>query len=607
MHHLSARRFAAVMCIINLLMVGIAQGLRVWAASSQPNNLSFWGMNLYLTKRERIGRDNLNLLADTARSGGVQWTREELPWAHIEPSRDDYRTLYDNSLKLTADKGFGIIGMLVTTPPWARDGSCQPRSGFEYFCPPANVHDFAEFARWTVERYDGDGTLDAPGSPRIAYWEIWNEPNYTKLWPRIGGGENAHKRRYGEMLVAAYSAIKAADPTARVLIGGMYIFDGGCWGVGGEPEPLCDGLNFLNASGGVFQQVPSARNAYDIFSIHPYISTDRPDATQIPPRITLEGRIRTTRAWLSDPNSGNRPDQPPIWITEIGWCTASSALCGQSWSEEHQANFLTRSMVIAQRSGAEHVSWFQFEDAFNDPSREYGTASIVNDYNGSAYAPKAAYYAYRTLVQQLDGATPAGTGPIHQHEYLATADFGRSDDVYDYRYTKSAGTIDVLWVPQGSQTRSFPVAGGQQVMVVDRDGTAQSVTPSGGFIQLTLTERPIYVIQGTTRLQVSQTQIGALVRPGTSPAPVTLRITNGGVGSFTWTASEDLPWITLSTTTGSAPGSITVTLDTRNLPAGIHTGTIRIAGTNGAGSVDIPVRVHVSNTIHEIYAPIVLR
>src|SRR5437667_409485 len=83
-----------------------------------------------------------------------------------------------------------------------------------------NVYDYAQFAGWMAERYDGDGIDDAPGSPRIAAWEIWNEPNDTQLWPNIGGGADARKRRYGDLLVAAYQAIKAADPTATVLTGG---------------------------------------------------------------------------------------------------------------------------------------------------------------------------------------------------------------------------------------------------------------------------------------------------------------------------------------------------------------------------------------------------
>src|SRR5262249_58290966 len=119
---------------------------------------------------------------------------------------------------------------------------------------PADVQQFAQFASWMAERYDGDGLQDAPGSPRIAAWEIWNEPNDAGNWSDIGADSNARKRRYGEMLVAAYQAIKAADRTATVLTGGTYLFDQGC------ANGICDGINFLNS---VFTQVPEARQSFD--------------------------------------------------------------------------------------------------------------------------------------------------------------------------------------------------------------------------------------------------------------------------------------------------------------------------------------------------------
>jgi hypothetical protein len=37
------------------------------------------------------------------------------------------RPIYDVSLRLSAQNGFGFIGMLLTTPQWARDPSCRPQ------------------------------------------------------------------------------------------------------------------------------------------------------------------------------------------------------------------------------------------------------------------------------------------------------------------------------------------------------------------------------------------------------------------------------------------------------------------------------------------------
>lgn len=453
----------------------------------QPTTIAYWGMNAYLTKRERLTTgDNLPLLTTMVREANIQWTREELPWDLIEPANGSFSTIYDESLARTAQAGIGIIGMLLTTPQWARDPACAGN----FWCPPANVNEFAQFAAWMVERYDGDGFQDAPGSPRVAAWQIWNEPNDTALWPDIGADANARKRRYGDLLVAAYSAIKTADPTATVLIGGTYIYDGSCAG------GLCDGFNFLNAPGGVFQQVPNARQAFDVFAIHPYIPTNRPDEPQIPRILTVEGRIRNTRDWLDNPAIGR--SDAPIWITEIGWCTTGGACPGNvAVTEEQQANYLVRALVIAQQTGVSHTSWFQFEDAFNNPGRIWGNAAILRDYDAAngRYPGKPAYTAYRTLAAQLAQATVAGKGPVHTQVYDPGQPFSGGGGAYNYRYTRGATIIDVLWRPDDSIAVDFPVTAGKTVTLIDRDGGATGLTPAGGVVRLTLSERPIIVVQ----------------------------------------------------------------------------------------------------------------
>jgi hypothetical protein len=458
-------------------------------APPQPAAISFFGMNLYLTKVERRGAgDNLPLLADLAKQAGVRWTREELVWSLIEPNQNDLRPIYDSSLRLAAQKGFGIIGMLLTTPAWARDPTCRPTRE-AYWCPPASAATYAKFAAWMAERYDGDGYMDAPGSPRIAAWELWNEPNDVGNWADIGANGDARKRRYGELMIAAYQAIKAADPTATVLIGGSYIFDQGCAG------GICDGINFLSGPNGVFRQLPQARRAFDVFATHPYASPTAPDALNIPRIVLIEGTTRAARGWLNSAPIG-RPDAQ-LWLTELGWCTTPGNCPGSlPVSEDQQANYLVRSMVLAQQNGAQHISWFQFEDAFDDPNRLGGNAAIVRNYNGQTYPPKPAYFAYRTLAAQLSSATPAGTGPVHSHVFDPNQPYTNSGGTYDYRYRRGAAVSDVRWRPNDRVGVRFPVTPGVPVTLIDRDGGQAALAPSGGAVQLTLSERPIIVVQG---------------------------------------------------------------------------------------------------------------
>lgn len=575
---------------------GVSAAVKV---AAQPATISYWGMNAYITKRERIGRDNFNVLADTAKSAGVQWTREELPWDLIEPANNDFRSAYDGSLRLTAAKGFGIIGMLLTTPAWARDPACHP-AGPAYWCPPADVNEFAQFAGWMTERYDGDGLNDAPGSPRIAAWEIWNEPNDTLLWPLIAADSStsndpARKRRYGEMLVAAHQAIKAADASAKVLIGGVYVYDGSYC------EALCDGLVFLD---GVFQQVAGAREAFDVLAIHPFIPTVRPDAPSIPRLITIEGRIRSTRARLD--NSYGRPDAP-IWITEIGWCTEGTCPGGVQVSEDQQANYLIRSMVVAQQNGVQHTSWFQFEDAFNDLGREWAGAAIVRSYDGSGYAPKAAYYAYRTLAQRLAGAAVTGTGPVHTHVYDPSQPYVNDNGIYDYQYTRGSTTIDVLWKARDSATVAFPIQGGKRILQVDRNGSETELVPQNNSVSVVLTEEPFFIVQSdVANLVVSPAGLTLLAQTGSASASTALSITNSGGAVLAWQIEARDAWISVERTSGLTPDTIKVTATTSGRTAGTFDGSLTLR-SDGVPDMIVPVRVVIADALYPIYLPQVRR
>jgi hypothetical protein len=587
-------RRPALMIVVALLLSGLASGLLVVAAPVAPSSISYWGINLYLTKAERTStKDNRAALAAMARSAGVQWTREELPWDLIEPNNGNFKTLYDEPLRYTAERGFGIIGMLLTTPGWARDGACAGN----YWCPPANVNEYGQFAGWMAERYDGDGVSDAPGSPRVAVWELWNEPNTTGTWPVVGGGENGRRQRYGQLMVAAYRAIKAADPSAIVLTGGVYIYDGSYCA-----PSNCDGLNFLS---GVFQQTPEARSAFDALSIHPYIPTERPDAPNIPRLITVEGRVRNARSWLN----GNGRSDAPVWITEMGWCTASG-VCpgGVQVSEDQQANYLVRSLVIAQHNGVQHANWFQFDDAFNNPQREWGNAAIVRDWNGSSYPPKPAYDAYRALAGQLTGAAVAGTGPLHTHVYDPSQPYSGSGGTYDYRYTRGDTVIDVLWRPNDSLSARFPVIAGKSITLVQRDGARTALTPSGGAVQLTLSERPIMIVQGgaAPQLVVAPQTLTLLAEAGAASASADLVIDSSG-GVINWTAGTSTSWLSLGETSGSGLSAVKVRANTQGFAAGGYAGSITVTGSDGAGTRTVPVQLLVVPSLKHAYIPLIRR
>jgi len=81
---------------------------------------------------------------------------------------------------------------------------------------------------------------------------------------------------------------------------------------------------------------------------------------------------------------------------------------------------------------------------------------------------------------------------------------------------------------------------------------------------------------------------------GGNPAAQTLNISNTGGGTLTWTASDNAPWLTLSQTSGSGNGTITVTAATGSLAAGTFNAVIAM-GSTGTTTIHIPVTFTVTS------------
>ncbi|MFV9503950.1 MAG: hypothetical protein AB4911_05220 [Oscillochloridaceae bacterium umkhey_bin13] len=431
-----------------------------YAAPPQPGlPPSLFGLNIYITGRERSEAE-ATALVGRAQQIGAHWSREEICWACW--GRDERNDFYDRRIGMLANAGIGIIGMLLTTPEEYRDPACVAHARAvgepDYWCQPTDMDAFARWVGRVVERYDGDGFRDAPGSPRIAVWEIWNEPDMDGTWlPR------ANPVAYAEMLRKSYAAIKAADPSATVLSGGVYVFDA----VG--QNAFMDRVVEL-----------AGWDSFDALSIHPWLIDHAPDAPSlINPRerfdVTIPGRIELTQRWIAARGGGK-----PIWITEVGWSTCGGACAPQfAKNEAQQANYMVRTFVLAAAAGVAHVSYFQLDDKFNGGQQPWGPAAILND----DLSPKAAYQAFGVMVAQLQFARYQATGPAHRPGQVAHHRFSMGD----------GSTVDVLWSLGGPRTVELPLTSGRSVSLVGLDGAERRL--SGSVARLNLDETPLYLRQ----------------------------------------------------------------------------------------------------------------
>ncbi|MCK4458491.1 MAG: right-handed parallel beta-helix repeat-containing protein, partial [Methanosarcinales archaeon] len=77
--------------------------------------------------------------------------------------------------------------------------------------------------------------------------------------------------------------------------------------------------------------------------------------------------------------------------------------------------------------------------------------------------------------------------------------------------------------------------------------------------------------------------------------PWTFDVTNCGGGTLEWTVSDDQSWITVSPTSGTETGTVTVMINTAGLSDGTHTVTVTVDSNGGTKTGTISVNVHTSS------------
>jgi hypothetical protein len=323
-------------------------------------------------------------------AGGVRTLRVPLFWPHVEPRPPERppsvpgvpagipedRSRWgptDALVEEAARNGIRVLPFVYGTPDWVTPG------GWER--PP--IDDDEARAAWQdflgdlVRRYGPGGELwselallepDVPEVP-ITDWQIWNEANSPEFWaPRPS------PREYREVVALAAEAIRAADPAATVVLGGMF----------GTPTRGIRAWDFLER----FHAGGTAAGTFDAYALHPYAPRLGGIATQV---RRLRRRIET----------GPSPSAP-LWITEIGWPTDGPEGFALVKSERGQKRLLARSFRRFERTPEWNIAkvvWYVWRD--NDVQR----GCTVCRYSGlftESLEPKP---AWRKLVQ-LAGGVP---------------------------------------------------------------------------------------------------------------------------------------------------------------------------------------------------------
>jgi hypothetical protein len=335
-----------------------------------PSGQSRFGVVEPLGWKGLYPRESMVRALDSMAQAGIGWVRLNWTWKDMQPQEGpfDY-SQYDMIVTLATEREIEVLPILFAVPAWASTappeliaerGNLSPVDRYR----PRDMNTWLTYVRNVVERYDGDGLEDAPGSPRLRYWEVWNEPNIALFWP-----PEPTVNEYVSLLIATHEAILAADPAAKVVLGGMA-------GTGINP-----------GGGGFLHDIYDAGAAsyFDVVSIHHY---SHPMFGAAP----LQAAVESVRILMNSYGDA----ATPLWLTEIGWSDAPNAWDAPTASQESIASFLTA--VYTTPLDVEVIFWYNFRDIFAEsPDVEHNFGLLEGD-----FSPKPAFEAYTQLTRNCD-------------------------------------------------------------------------------------------------------------------------------------------------------------------------------------------------------------
>lgn len=82
---------------------------------------------------------------------------------------------------------------------------------------------------------------------------------------------------------------------------------------------------------------------------------------------------------------------------------------------------------------------------------------------------------------------------------------------------------------------------------------------------------------------------------GSNPANQTISITNTGGGTLNWSQTDNASWLTVTPASGTAPSTLTASVNISGLTAGTYNGTITVSAT---GATNTPVSIPVILTVN---------
>ncbi|MDX2161483.1 MAG: hypothetical protein SF162_09180 [bacterium] len=419
---------------------------------------------------------------------GAGWTRYPFYWNSLETAPGQWNwAAYDPQVIADVRSGLRINAILMGIPPFQADGGAIRSLSAPVFADgtdtpgagkpinPANP--YAVYVAQTVNRYKPGGTLAVQqgwgAGVGVSIWEAWNEPDLGMFWT---GGVEA----YARVLKVTYLAVRAADPSARVMFAGLAF-----------NNPDTD--NWLDRTLAVLARDPAAaaNNWYfDIAAVHAYSSARRSGVMVRRIRETLNRYGIARPIWLNE--SGI-----PVWDDYPGptWTRSTPADRLYRGTMIQQAAYVIQSTALAWANGADVVFFHQlYDDCGNQPAgtdfapntRSAGDAfGIFRNVRGMSCfsqhpqpgTPRPAAAAFRLMAQVFGQGTFVNPQVINLGGRATLISFDRQSPFDPANFDQR---VYVVWNRTGEWLNLLIPASGGTTMLYTMDNQDFAVNATAG-------------------------------------------------------------------------------------------------------------------------------
>ena len=329
--------------IAALAVSAVALGAVAAPAGAVP--AKFWGVvpqsTLTLEQFQRLKR------------GGVDSIRTPIGWSAVQPVAGvpiDWSGI-DAVVESASTAGLEVLPFLSGAPSWAV--AVDHRFGSPMTLPVKNGAQragWSSFVSQAVLRYGPNGSFWAenPTVPKrpIRTWQIWNEENFKYFVARPNPID------YGKLVNISYAAIKAADPGAQLVLGGLFATPIEATFNKQPPEAYFAG-DFLNR---MYKSTPGVKNKFSGIALHPYTGSYK----------NLTAKIEEVRTVLRE--HGDLAKK--LWITELGWSSGPPSSDGSNSfakGPKGQVTQLKGAFNLLEANQAkwkiQRIYWFSVDDA----------------------------------------------------------------------------------------------------------------------------------------------------------------------------------------------------------------------------------------------------